>query len=402
MPLAGGAPRLVGDGDEPVIAPDSSRVAFVRNRQVWIAPIDGSKPAQQLFYARGTSESPAWSPDGRTLVFVSNRTDHSFIGLFTEGQPVRFIAPSTFRDSLPAWSPDGTRIAFLRQPGAGGAPRAPLARLDTPPWSIQVANVQAGGDMSLVTAVTSGHSPVDPILRNPGGIGLQWAAGNALLYLSYRDGYPHLYAIQHPGQADTSGQPMLLTPGPFMVEQVTLTPDRRAAVYNANTGSDSSDIDRRHLYKVAVNGGTPSPLTTGTGIEWSPVVTADGQAVVYLGSDARQPPAPAVVPLAGGSPRPIAGTFLPADFPATRLVTPKLVSFRASDGVEAHGQLFEPAGPGNPGTTPPGSPPSFTSTEADRGRCCSAGITGGSTRTTTAPISTSPAAASSSSRWTTG
>ena len=48
-------------------------------------------------------------------------------GCSREGQPVRFIAPSTFRDSLPAWSPDGRRIAFLRQPGAGGAPRAPLA-----------------------------------------------------------------------------------------------------------------------------------------------------------------------------------------------------------------------------------------------------------------------------------
>ncbi len=348
VPVAGGAPRLVGDGDEPAAAPDSARVAFVRNKQIWAAPVDGSKPAQQLFYARGTSESPAWSPDGRTLAFVSSRNDHSFIGLFTEGQPVRFVAPSTFRDSMPAWSPDGRSIAFLRQPGAGGAPRAPLARLETPPWSIQVADVRAAGDMPLVTAVTSGHSPVDPILRNPGGIGLQWAADNALVFMSYRDGFPHLYAIQHPGRADKTGQPTLLTPGPFMVEQVALTPDGRFAVYNANTGGDASDIDRRHLYKVAVNGSAPAPLTTGLGVEWSPVVTADGQTVAFLGSDAQRPPAPSVVPLAGGNPRAIAANLLPADFPAARLVTPKLVAFRASDGVEAHGQLFEPSGdPGN-------------------------------------------------------
>jgi len=288
VPVAGGAPRLVGDGDEPAAAPDSARVAFVRNKQIWAAPIDGSKPAQQLFYARGTSESPAWSPDGRTLAFVSSRNDHSFIGLFTEGEPVRFVAPSTFRDSMPAWSTDGHSIAFLRQPGAGGIPRAPLARLETPPWSIQVANVR-DTDLALVTAVTSGHSPVDPILRNPGGIGLQWAAGNALVFLSYRDGFPHLYAIQHPGRADKSGQPTLLTPGPFMVEQVALTPDGRFAVYNANTGGDAGDIDRRHLYKVAVNGSAPAPLTTGLGVEWNPVVTADGQTVAFLGSDAQRP-----------------------------------------------------------------------------------------------------------------
>ncbi len=314
VPVAGGAPRLVGDGDEPAPTPDSARVAFVRNKQIWIAPIDGSKPAQQAFYARGTSESPAWSPDGRTLAFVSNRNDHSFIGLFTEGQPVRFIAPSTFRDSLPAWSPDGRRLAFLRQPGAGGAPRAPLAKLETPPWSIQIADVHAG-DMPLVTAVTSGRAPVDPILRNPGGIGLQWAADDALVYMSYRDGFPHLYAIQHPGRTDRTGQPTLLTPGSFMVEQVALTPDRRFAIYNANTGGDGSDVDRRHLYKVPVNAAAPTPLTTGLGVEWSPVVTADGQTVAFLGSDAQRPPAPAVVPLAGGTPRAIAASLLPADFP---------------------------------------------------------------------------------------
>ena len=118
---AGGAPRLIGEGDDPVIAPDSDRVAFVRNRQIWFAPIDGSKQPQQAFYARGTSESPVWSPDGRTLAFVSNRNDHSFIGLFTAGQPIRFIAASTSRDSMPAWSLDGKQIAFLRQPGAGSA-----------------------------------------------------------------------------------------------------------------------------------------------------------------------------------------------------------------------------------------------------------------------------------------
>ena len=32
VPVAGGAPRLVGDGDEPAAAPDSARVAFVRNK----------------------------------------------------------------------------------------------------------------------------------------------------------------------------------------------------------------------------------------------------------------------------------------------------------------------------------------------------------------------------------
>ena len=127
--VAGGSPRLVGEGDDPVMAPDGDSVAFVRNRQIWFALLDGSAEPRQAFYTRGASESPVWSPDGRTLAFVSNRNDHSFIGLFTAGQPIRFPAPSTSRDSLPAWSPDGKRIAFLRQPGTGGATTGAAAEL---------------------------------------------------------------------------------------------------------------------------------------------------------------------------------------------------------------------------------------------------------------------------------
>jgi len=341
VPVAGGDARVLADGDDFAIAPDSGRVVFVKDKRIWSVPLaasnPGAIPAKMLFFARTSSESPTWSPDGRTLAFVSNRTDHSFIGLYTPDQPIRFLATSTSRDSGPAWSPDGKKIVFLRQPGIGGAPRSPLAPI-VQPWTLLTADVQTG---ALSTVIASGDSPVDAILQNPGGIGYRWAADDTLVVSLYRDGFPQLYAIRHPG---AGGQPVTLTPGSFMVEQWTLTPDLRSIVYSANSGPDRSDIDRRHLFKVAVSGGAPTSLTSGTSIDWSPLVTADGQSIAYLTSNAQRPPLPAVVPIAGGTPRPIGAERVPADFPSAQLVTPELVSFRAADGVEAYGQLFKPGG----------------------------------------------------------
>src|ERR1041384_7111150 len=64
VPFAGGEPKLLGEGDEPLISPKSDRVIFVKERGIWSVPIDGSAQAKRYFYARGDCGSPEWSPDG--------------------------------------------------------------------------------------------------------------------------------------------------------------------------------------------------------------------------------------------------------------------------------------------------------------------------------------------------
>ena len=236
------------------------------------------------------------------------------------------------------WSPDGRRVAFVREPGRGGARRPPLEQ--TPqPWSIWVADVGTGEGHEVWR---SGEALADSIPRTLGGPNLNWAEGDRLVFLSYHDGWPHLYSVRAGGDA----KPLLLTPGSFMVEGVAMAPDRRSVLYNANNGADLHDIDRRHLFRVPIDRPEPAPLTPGAGIEWSPLLTADGRWLVYLASDAQRAAMPKARPVGGGDVVSISSDRVPEGFPAGKLVTPEPVVVKSPDGLDIHCQLFRtPGGP---------------------------------------------------------
>jgi dipeptidyl aminopeptidase/acylaminoacyl peptidase len=335
---AGGraAPKLIAEGDQPVVSPRGDRVVFIKDNQISVVPTDGSAPAKQLFFARGTVSSPTWSRSGDRLAFVVNRGDHSFIGVFSsDSAPIRYLVPSTSHDAAPAWSLDGRRIAFVRRPGSGGTPET-LLELHPDPWEIWTADASTGEGRVVWQSPKTlrGSFP-----GTQGEANLAWGAGNRLIFLSDMDGWPHLYSIPASG-----GTALLLTPGAFMAEFVTETPDHSAIVYNANTGTTRGDYDRRHLFRVPVDRAAPVALTSGEGLEWSPRVTGDGRTVAFIGAGAQRPPLPMIAPLAGGTPRALAQELIPPSFPAASLVIPKPVVFRAAAGTEVHGQLFVRAG----------------------------------------------------------
>ncbi|WP_345951113.1 alpha/beta fold hydrolase [Mucilaginibacter sp. PAMB04274] len=333
--FAGGEAKALSEGDYPAISTKSNQVAFIKNSQVWIAPIDGSVPAKSLFTARGSSSSVKWSPDSEKLAFVSARTDHSFIGIYSgAGKPIQWIAPSFARDGQPRWSPDGTHMAFIRTPGTGSVPDSILARKHQP-WAIWTADLNTGKATQVwkAPATLAGSMPT-----TDGGANLNWAAGNRIVFVSYHDGWPHLYSVP-----STGGQPLLLTPGNFMVEQVMLSADGKSVLFSANKGTEKQDIDRRHIGRVAVDKAAMEMLTAGNGIEAYPVLTGDGNTIVYLSSTAQRPLVPAVMDVRKKKVALIGEELIPGNFPK-QMVAPRQVVFKAPDGIEVHGQLFEPVG----------------------------------------------------------
>ena len=295
----GDSPRPLGEmgcpeeGCEDVeLSPDGQFAVWSARKQLWIAPVSGTTPAHQLTDLPGSSNSPRWSPDGHHIAFVSSCGDHSFIGIYDFGHDaVRYLSPSVDSDGAPRWSPDGKQVAFLRV--VGTKQKQPLIPQVPVPWSIWVADATTGAGRQVWK---SGDKLEDSFPEFTADISFHFPGSDRLVLASEQDGWNHLYSISTSG-----GQAVLLTPGNFEVEDVTLAADKKSILFSSN----QDDVDRRHIWRVLLPDGKPQQLRRG---------------------------------------EMIAASALPADFPSSQLVVPKQVMFKSEDGLEIHSQLFVPNG----------------------------------------------------------
>ena len=173
----------------PVVSPDGTQVAFAAIGDLWLMPINGAPNAspQRLTRDAFVDTDPAWSPDGRSLAYSSDRDGAMNIWVHdVRSDADRQVTHGTTAAMQAAWSPDGSRIAF-----------------SDPEGQVQIVDVKSG-------ATRKAHDHLNEAGR------ASWSPnGDALVVSSlkvystrFREGTNQVLRISLDGQPDRWFDPM--------------------------------------------------------------------------------------------------------------------------------------------------------------------------------------------------
>lgn len=131
------------DEHSPALSPDGTRIAFISSRtgaeEVWVGALDAVAPKAITAIGGAGVGSPRWSPDGRWIAFDATPSgDGNIFVIPADGGSPRQITRMPTHDVLPSWSPDGRWLYFRsNRDDASRLYRVPVTdagpSADTPP-----------------------------------------------------------------------------------------------------------------------------------------------------------------------------------------------------------------------------------------------------------------------------
>ncbi|QDV27406.1 S41 family peptidase [Aureliella helgolandensis] len=102
--------RTIRLANHPALAPDGSLLAFSWRGEIWTSQLDGTQ-LTRLTNNEAVDDQPLFSPDGKSLAFVSNRTGTSQLFVMaTDGSSLRQVSYHSEGYSLEDWFPDGKSL----------------------------------------------------------------------------------------------------------------------------------------------------------------------------------------------------------------------------------------------------------------------------------------------------
>ena len=304
MPLAAAETRSLRVDDifslkdvaDPRVSPDGRWIAFTvtaldakedeSNADLYMAPLAGGE-AVRLTWSEESEKSPRWSPDGRYLAFLASRKGKKAQVwlLDRRGGEARKLTSYRADVSSLAWSPDGRRLALVVSD----------VDPDDPDLDGEDGDENGGGKKKPKT-------PKPIVVRR-----LQFK----------RDGEGYLREIRrHLHVFDVeAGTGFQVTSGPYDDSQPAWSPDGKWIAFTSNRTPEPDSNDNTDVLVVAPRlAQTPRQVTTSPGADRSPTFSPDGKVIAYLaGGDPKDlwygTNHVAVVPAAGGEPRPLTASL---------------------------------------------------------------------------------------------